>query len=431
MQSKLTVAVWAGNGIGGTAKAAVLFAVELVRRGHRVIFLGPPGPRDPALAQGNVSRIQPPADATGLAELLRTERVNLLHRHVTGHEPPTPIHDALRLLGDQRPRLIETDIFGHAEDPEGDQWVDFRCFVSRACAVQTFQRNGLPLNDDTLTKSTVLFNPLDPLDPATQARRRRVEIREELGISANEILILRFGREGIKWCKDEVAAFQQARRRNPLLRLLLMEPRKDIWNEVESGRWGEGILLRRALSDFDRLAAIYSAGDLMLHMSEFGESYGYTIAEAMQHGLPVVTRSTPWRDNAQVELVEHGATGFVCCSRGGAAECLIRLAGDSALRTQFGAAAVERIGHLSNLDQETDLLEEIMGHVVQGEPLKKVAGRNHQLLEFQSSFAAREKRVWELEAPRPNLAYLKGVGYVAYRTFRSKAGQIKRALRRR
>jgi glycosyltransferase involved in cell wall biosynthesis len=430
MKSKLTVAVWAGNGIGGTAKAAVLFAVELVRRGHRVMFLSPSGPRDPDLLHGNVPRINPPAEATGLAEFLKTEQVDLIHQHVTDYARPTPIHDALRLLGDQRPRLIETNVFGRVRDSRGDQWVDFRCFVSRACAVQTFQRSGRPFNGDTLAKSTVLSNPLAPLNPAIQARSYRDEIRKELGIQANELLILRFGREGAKWCRDEVAVFQQVRRRNPLLRMLLMEPRKDIWSEVESGKWGEGILLWRALSDFDQVAAIYSAGDLMLHMSEFGESFGYTIAEAMQHGLPVVTRSTPWRDNAQVELVEHGATGFVCCSRQGAAECVIRLAGDSDLRAQFGASAVERIGGLSNLDYETNLLEEIMRHVVQGEPLKKVTERNHQLVEFDSSFAEREKRAWELEAPGPSLSYLKGAGYIAYRAFRNKAGHIKRALRR-
>ena len=169
----------------------------------------------------------------------------------------------------------------------------------------------------------------------------------------------------------------------------------------------------------------------MLHMSEFGESYGYTIAEAMQHGMPVITRSTPWRDNAQVELVRHGTTGFVCCSREGAVESLLRLADDPALRAQFGAAGAERIAHLSGLDHETDLLEEIIGHVVQREPLLRVAGRNRELLEFRSWFDVREKRVWELEDSKQPLTYLKGLGYLGYRAFRSKVGRMKSALRSR
>lgn len=430
MEAKVNVAVWAGNGIGGTEKAAAIFAVELARRGHRVVFLGPEGPRDSVLLQGNVRRIAPPADAQGLAGLLRTERIDLIHQHVPGYVTTPQIYDTLRLMGDQRPRLIETNVFGLLEDPEGDKWVDFRCFVARASAVQAFQRSGRPLNEDALKKSTVLFNPLLPLDGATRARTRRAEVRSELGIQANEMLILRFGREGPKWTKDEVAVFQQARRRNPLLRMLLMEPRKDIWSEVEAGKWGEGILLRRAMSDFARLDAIYSAGDFMVHMSNFGESYGYTIAEAMQHGLPVVTLSTPWGDNSQVELVEHGRTGFVCNSRGGAIDCVLRLGEDSGLRTRLGTAAAERIASFSNPNYETDLLEEVIRRVVGGEPLQKVTERNDDLLNFKTLFAAREKQVREREVPRLGFSYLKGASYKAYRGLRKSIGRTIRALKR-
>ncbi len=429
MKPKFTVAVWSGNGIGGTTKAAVLFAVELARRGHRLIFLGPPGPRDSALAAGRVPRIDPPADAKTLAEFLKTEQVQVIHQHVTNHVRKNPIYDALQLLGDQRPRLIETDVFGHAENSEDDKWVDFHCFVSRACAIQTFQRSGQTLNEAALAKSTVIFNPLDPLTPASPPQNRRLEMREKLGVQENELLILRLGREGTKWCKDEVAVFQKARRQNPLLRMLLMEPRKDIWNEVEAGKWGLGIILRRTLSDFNQVAALYSAGDLMLHMSEFGESYGYTIAEAMQCGMPVITRSTPWRDNAQVELVKHGVTGFVCGSREGAVGSLLQLAQYSDLRAQFGMAGVERIACLSNLSHETDLLEEIMDHLVNGVPLHRVAGRNRELLEFQPWFATREKRIWELHSERSFSIRLRGTLYRAYRAFRSKVSQLKRGLR--
>jgi len=101
------------------------------------------------------------------------------------------------------------------------------------------------------------------------------------------------------------------------------------------------------------------------------------------------------------------------------------------LRAQFGAAGVERIRQLSNLEHEGELLEEIMYYLVQGEPLKKVAERNQQLLEFHASFAAREKRVWELDSPGLTLTYLKGVWYLGYRIFRRMVFQMKRALLKR
>jgi hypothetical protein len=208
-----------------------------------------------------------------------------------------------------------------------------------------------------------------------------------------------------------------------------MEPRTDIWANVKAGRWGEGILLRRATSDFAKLAAYYAAGDLMLHMSVFGESYGYTIAEAMQHSLPLVVRSTPWRDNAQVELVEHGVTGFACGTRQGAAGALLELAANATLRAKFGASGKQRIAALSDLALETELIDELIQRLVDGTLLNKVSARNQDLLAFAAGFPARERRVWEFTSGF-GLIRLHGLAYLAYRQLRKLNFAVKAALRR-
>jgi glycosyltransferase involved in cell wall biosynthesis len=429
MNSKFTVAVVAPNGISGTEKAAVLYAVELARRGHRILFVAPSGPRDQSLEEGNVRRLTPPDHAAGLAELFRTEKVDLVHQHVPGYPMQNPIYEAMRILGEERPPLIETNVFGRMEDPEGDRWVDFRCFISLTSGVQAFRRKWSRVSAEGLRNQTVVFYPVTSLDPALQKRTERSKVREELGIRPEEILILRFGRPGHKWNRNEVRVFQQARRHDARLRILLMEPSPDIWQEVESGRWGEGILLQKIISDFDRVAAIYTAGDLMLHMSDWGESFGYTLAEAMQNRLPLIVNSTPWGDNAQVELVEHGTTGFVCNSCAGAAEALLRLARAPDLRQRFGAASAERIYALADVAPEADLLEEIMEHLVHGAPLRKVLERNRDFLQFASLLDAREKRVLELEVPSLRLAYGKGLAYSGYRQTRATVGRVLRAVK--
>ena len=429
MTEKYTIAVWVGNGIGGTEKAAVLYAVELARRGHRTIFLCPPGPRDKTLKIGHVRQVDPPSHPATLADFLKAEQVDVVHQHVPGYPMPTPIYPALQLLGESRPHLIETNVFGRMEDPESDQWVDCRCFVSRASGVQAFQRSRRILNSAGLKSTTVLFNPLAEIDRVLPLQRHRAEIRSELGVQPEEIFILRLGRPGNKWNRNEVHVFQQARRQEPRLRMLLMEPPPDIWREVEAGQWGEGIILRPTLSDFEKISAIYTSGDLMLHMPDWGESYGYTIAEAMQQGLPLIVNSTPWGDNAQVELVEHGVTGFVCNSCEGAAHGLLELARSLELRRNFGTAAKERIRGLSDLSGEVDLLEEIMRHLVGDRPLQKMIARNRELLQFQTTFAARERRVLEQEVPGLKVAYLKGRCYQAYRGFRAKIRQWKQNRR--
>jgi glycosyltransferase involved in cell wall biosynthesis len=429
MNAPLTIAVFAGNSVGGTEKAALLFAMELVRRGHRILFVTPSGPATPCLLPVNVQRVDPPENALAWARWLADERVDVVHQHVPGYPMPTPIYEALQLMGKERPRLIETNVFGMLDDIEGRKWIDFYCFVSQASATQAFRRRGLPANEATLIDKTVVCNPLPPF--VEDVVERRQAMRHELGLNANDVLVLRIGRASAKWNRDEVRVFQRARRQNNTLRLLLMEPPADIWHEVESGRWGEGILLHRVLTDFDRLVSIYTAGDVMLHMSAWGESFGYTIAEAMQAGMPLVTRTTPWGDNAQVELVDHGQTGFVCNSVEGAVKSLLLLASDSILRAEMGTAGKNRVAALSDLSRETDLLEEVLLHVARGESLYKVTERNGQLLAFCAMFPALERKVTELGQSGLRLAHAKGMFISTLRQIKTAIGACLRRMRLR
>ena len=43
--------------------------------------------------------------------------------------------------------------------------------------------------------------------------------------------------------------------------------------------------------------------DGFLHVSRIGESFGMVLCEAMLCGVPVVTLSTPLKDNSQLEVV--------------------------------------------------------------------------------------------------------------------------------
>jgi len=60
------------------------------------------------------------------------------------------------------------------------------------------------------------------------------------------------------------------------------------------------------------LAEFYGGLAVLAHANDAGESFGLVIAEAMACGVPVVTHPCrDDRDNAQLELVEHGVTGLV------------------------------------------------------------------------------------------------------------------------
>jgi glycosyltransferase involved in cell wall biosynthesis len=104
-----------------------------------------------------------------------------------------------------------------------------------------------------------------------------------------------------------------------------------------------GVLDRCALRDpvagDEEVATLFAACDVMVNAAELGEAGGVAITEAMALGIPVVTCSTPWVDNAQVELVEHGVTGLVANHPRPFAEAVAHLLGDDAERARFGATA--------------------------------------------------------------------------------------------
>ena len=91
--------------------------------------------------------------------------------------------------------------------------------------------------------------------------------------------------------------------------------------------------------DEARLAAFYAACDVFVSASEIGEAQGLANLEAMSFGVPVVTCSMPWADNAQVEFVEHGRTGLIANHPRPFAEAVAALLLDAKLRERLGAEA--------------------------------------------------------------------------------------------
>lgn len=426
----MKVTVIAGNGIGGTEKAAFHYAAELSKRGHEVCALtSPTGPRTHTLLGAGV-RIDPvPYGIHGIKQHLETFRPDIVHQHVPGYGDHRPLYHALDQMGGEKPRIIETNVFGRLMDRHDHGHVSFRMFVSRASGCQAFGRPRISRQTPDISKHAILSNPLPPYLPPCGSRR--AEIRSDLGITDQDFLILRLGRPMGKWTSWDCEAFAKARRRNPHLRLLLMEPPPELVDKVRAGKWGPDILISKATSDFQYLSDLYGSADAMLHASNFGESYGYTLAEAMQAGLPVVTLSTPWGDNAQVELVSHRQSGFICCSARGMAQALLDLSADPKLRTQMGAVAKDRIAQISDSERDTSLLEGVM-HLVTGDKTgtllqerfaEWMAYRDH-------SFEADQNNLYERDRGM-TVAVLRWKAYCKYRAARSGTRHTMDILRNR
>lgn len=109
------------------------------------------------------------------------------------------------------------------------------------------------------------------------------------------------------------------------------------------------------------MTAFYCAADVFASASSIGESFGLAIAEAMALGIPIVTSSTPWTDNAQVEVVDNGVNGWVANHPRAFAEAVANLLHDERRRSAFGAAAAEKASaawHPAHLTRQLEHLFE-------------------------------------------------------------------------
>ena len=157
-----------------------------------------------------------------------------------------------------------------------------------------------------------------------------------------------------------VEAFRIAGRNNPRLKLLLREPPPDIAHQLANAADRDRFIVLPATHDPAELSLTMASLDVVLHTSLMGESFGYGIAEPMNYGKPVITNSTPWLDQAQVELVKHGQCGFIASTPVTIAEAILRLANEPGLRAALGRQAKAHIRALASPQKSIERLTEIL-----------------------------------------------------------------------
>jgi glycosyltransferase involved in cell wall biosynthesis len=347
-------------GMGGTGKAACLWARELVARGHQVRSLTlADGPRRAVMAAAGVAVKVVPAVPTEIAAALRDLAPEVIHAHAPGNPQEGDVLGAALSLLPQKIPVVQTNIFGRLNNPREDQWTDFRLFVSWTSCVQAARRSFRTLDKNFFRRASVAVNPLDPMESPPEAIV--AAFRQTHGVARDEILFGRLSRpEPNKWTNLAVDAFRLALRRTRKIKLLLREPPPAVAAQLRAGPDARHFVILPATSDAEELRLTLSALDGVLHTSLVGESFGYGIAEPMTLGKPVITHSTPDWDQAQLELVRDGEDGFVASTPAALAAAIVRLAEDSPLRDLMGRRARQHIRVLANPATTTDRLEAIL-----------------------------------------------------------------------
>jgi glycosyltransferase involved in cell wall biosynthesis len=322
--------------LGGTAGSLQLFATEQLKLGHEVVVVSNEGGEREESLLKKLAVVRTSSIAGG------PPKADVVHLHSLGGRDEM-YTELLRSWKEQGARIIQTNIFG-GYDKDLHQLADSILFVSKALYLKFM------LQHPELKLSKIygyLYNPVDvsTLRSTPLSTAEREAKRAKLSVSSEQLLCGRVGRPDLgKWdhtIEDVVTIL--AKKNLPICMAVMSAP-KSVERRISKSKYAKNWRFLRPTSSTTELSHFYQLLDVNLHGSSIGETFGCSIAEGMCLGLPSVVRSTHFTinqlylDNAQIELVEDGVTGFTRTTAIGLADAVTKLF-DANLRKSMGESA--------------------------------------------------------------------------------------------
>jgi predicted ATP-dependent Lon-type protease len=103
----------------------------------------------------------------------------------------------------------------------------------------------------------------------------------------------------------------------------------------------------------------------------------------MAAGKPVIVNSTPWADNAQIELVDNGKTGLIANTPKTYAEAVVYLINNKKEAKKMGLAGQEKVKNEYNAEKITNCLQKIYLDLI---IKKKMKGINKNIVDENSQY---------------------------------------------
>jgi glycosyltransferase involved in cell wall biosynthesis len=182
----------------------------------------------------------------------------------------------------------------------------------------------------------------------------KISFRQKYGIAADSIIILYSGKLiEKKRPLDLLKAFQQLYNKKAVLFYLGDGPlRCQIEDEVKKNQI-ENVIISGFINQSE-IGNIYNMADVFVMCSGVGETWGLSVNEAMNFGLPVIVSETC---GSAHDLVENRKNGFVF--KEGAIndlrDSLKLICGDASLRLSFGLSSENKIEKFSHQQTATNI----------------------------------------------------------------------------
>lgn len=321
-------------GLGGTEKVAQLFLAHLDHARFETAAHSPAdGPRAAQIRAGGSATFV----GIGLDRALASFRPDVIHLHRAGWPEP----DFLRPVRDHVARnpatvVVETNVFGRHDPSPSGAVIDAHLFVSHFCAERFARHTGIATD---WPKYGVLYNPVDTDFFAAALPE---------GLRGPGPVLGRVSRaDPGKWSRLALDILPLIAREIPEFRCRVIGGVPEAEAYVREHGLAANVEFLPPVSTDAELAEFYGGLAVLAHANDTGESFGLVIAEGMACGLPVVTHPCPGeRDNAQLELVEHGVTGFVAADAQEYAAAVLRLLREPELARAMGRAGREKAARL-------------------------------------------------------------------------------------
>jgi glycosyltransferase involved in cell wall biosynthesis len=345
--------------IGGTQRVAQNVSMELKRRGLAVAVLAHSGggPRSDILNAAGV-----PVFVRDIEAAL-SWRPDVVHIHRSGYKNTFETR-LLRRFRATGARIVETNIFARFDHSPGGRLIDAHCLLTEWCLFKWSAWGG---SAAARRRFYVIPNAVDTDAFFPLSQEDRETVRAQLGVPRGRFLLGRVGQPSpAKWSVAAILGFQEALSTGLDLGLLLVGAPDDVIRAVESQprEIRERIVLREKTSSDVQLASYYGAMDAMLHAAQIGETFGMVICEAMLMGKPVITLSTPFKDNGQLEVVGHLKGGLVALQTSQLAKAIEMLVRDQSLYDDLSSGAREWVLDRFNAAAVVDKFCEVYTAVV-------------------------------------------------------------------
>ena len=374
-------------GRGGTERALQIFAETLDKNLFNVYICGiiRGGERERQLINKGFEVSIVGEDQERLTQFMKERDIQIAHIHRAGTEEPFAINCAKKA---GVPVIVETNVFGAIDRSPSGRLIDHHLFVSKMCVLR-YQRLVPISRDDFFKNSKVLYNPIKVSDFDSEVPPWMIEeFKSGIGLDLGDPVIGRIGRPDMrKWgniCIDMVSHLIKLQ---PSVKYVIVGTPGPVKDAISDTNMADNFVFLDDLSEKE-LVMFYKSIDVLAHSSGIGESFGYTLAEAMAAKKPVVVNSTPLVDNAQIELVDNNKTGLIANSPKTYAKAISHLLEDKQKAYRMGLAGYEKVKKEYEAGVTTKVLEKIYVDMAQrkGIDIGDTAISRYKSLEYFPSF---------------------------------------------